>query len=271
MLAHATGLHGMVWEPVAAQLGDGFRCVAFDQRGHGDSGDPPGLDFDWAGFGRDALAVVHGLGPSGPLSGVAGLSGPDRPFGVGHSSGGAGLLLAEEAAPGTFAALYLYEPVVVPADPPLGRDEANWLAAGARRRREFFDSRDQAVDHYGAKGAFGRWSPDALRLYADHGFADVPGDGVRLKCRPESEALVYEMATANDCFARLGEVRCPVLLAQGSDSDGLAPATVEAMEARLPDVTTEVLPGLGHFGPLEDPRAVAASIRSFLNRRSGRV
>jgi pimeloyl-ACP methyl ester carboxylesterase len=29
-------------------------------------------------------------------------------------------------------------------------------------------------------------------------------------------------------------------------------------------VTTEVLPGLGHFGPLEDPPLVAASIRSFL-------
>ncbi|MDQ6909370.1 MAG: alpha/beta fold hydrolase [Actinomycetota bacterium] len=119
VLAHATGLHGMVWRPVATQVGPELRCVSFDQRGHGDSGAPPALDFDWRGFGLDALAVVGGLGLR-------------RPFGVGHSSGAAGLLLAEEAAPGTFAALYCYEPVVVPADPPLGRDEANWLAAGAR-------------------------------------------------------------------------------------------------------------------------------------------
>src|SRR5215210_4499717 len=93
VMAHATGLHGLVWSPLAAALSDELTCIAFDQRGHGRSGDPPGLDFDWAGFGRDAIAVVDGLGL-------------ERPLGVGHSSGAAGLLLAEEARPGTFAGLY---------------------------------------------------------------------------------------------------------------------------------------------------------------------
>ncbi|MEN3314920.1 MAG: hypothetical protein V7605_1154 [Acidimicrobiaceae bacterium] len=251
VMAHATGLHGLVWVPLAAALADRFRCVSFDQRGHGRSGDPPGLDFDWRGFALDALAVVEGVGL-------------ERPFGVGHSSGAAGLLLAEEAAPGTFAALYLYEPVVVPADPPLGRDEANWLAAGARRRRDTFDSRQQAYDHYRSKGPFVNWDDVALHQYVDHGFVDRPEGGVALACRPEHEALIYEMATANDCFTRLDEVACPVMLAHGSDSDGLAPDTVAAMVDRLSRVTTEVLPGLGHFGPLEDPPLVAASIRSFL-------
>ncbi len=252
VMAHATGLHGLVWAPAATALGDEFRCVSFDQRGHGRSDHPPDHDFDWHGFGRDVVAVIDGLGL-------------ERPFGVGHSSGAAGLLLAEEATPGTFAALYCYEPIVVPADPPLGRDEANWLAVGARRRRDRFESRQQAYEHYRSKGLFAHWDDAALRLYVDHGFDDDPDGGVRLACRPESEALVYEMATANDCFARLGEVRCPVMLAQGSHSDGLAPATVEAMQGRLAQVTTEVLAGLRHFGPLEDPSRVAASIRSFLH------
>jgi len=251
VMAHATGLHGLVWAPAAAALGDEVRCVSFDQRGHGRSGDPPDLDFDWHGFGRDVVAVIDALGLQ-------------HPIGVGHSSGAAGLLLAEEAHPGTFAALYCYEPIVVPADPPLGRDEANWLAAGARRRRDDFESREQAYDHYRSRGLFARWDDEALRFYVENGFEDTPDGGVRLACRPENEALVYEMATANDCFARLGDVRCPVMLAQGSDSDGLAPATVEAMEGRLTQVTTEVLEGLRHFGPLEDPRRVAASIRTFL-------
>ncbi len=252
VMAHATGLHGLVWAPAAASLPDEFRWVSFDQRGHGRSGDPPDLDFDWHGFGRDAVAVIDGLGL-------------EHPYGVGHSSGAAGLLLAEEASPGTFAALYCYEPIVVPADPPLGRDEANWLAAGARRRRERFESRQQAYEHYRSRGLFAHWDDEALRLYVDYGFDDDFHGGVRLACRPESEALVYEMATANDCFARLADIRCPVMLAQGSDSDGLAPATVEAMEGRLAQVTTEVLTGLRHFGPLEDPARVAASIRSFLH------
>jgi len=251
-MAHATGLHGLVWGPVAVALADELTSVSFDQRGHGRSGSPPDLDFDWRGFGRDVLAVIDGLGLR-------------RPFGVGHSSGAAGLLLAEQACPGTFAALYLYEPVVVPADPPLGRDEANWLAAGARRRRDVFESRQQAYDHYRSKGPFMNWNDVALRQYVDHGLVDRPGGGVTLACRPENEALVYEMATANDCFTRLDEVACPVMVAQGSESEGFAPATVAAMESRLGRVATEVLPGLGHFGPLEDPPLVAASIRSFLH------
>ena len=260
LFAHATGLHGLVWEPVAVELADGLWSVSFDHRGHGDSGLPPGLDFDWRGLARDVLAVAAALpAVAGPAA--AGLT---RPLlGVGHSSGASALLLAEQARPGTFRAVYCYEPIVVAADPPLGRDTGNWLAAGARRRREVFGSRAEAHDHYASKPPFARWAPGSLRAYVDHGFEDDPGGTVRLKCRGENEALVYEMASAHDGFARMSEVACPVLLASGSDSDALGPAVVRSLEERLPDSRTEVLPGLGHFGPLEDPPAVAASIKRF--------
>ena len=58
------------------------------------------------------------------------------------------LLMAEQARPGTFAALYCFEPVIVPADPPLGRDDDSFLGAQARRRRTTFGSRDEACRHY---------------------------------------------------------------------------------------------------------------------------
>ncbi len=251
VFAHATGLHGLVWRVVAAHLADAFACTSFDERGHGDSGLPEGLDFDWRGFARDALAVVDGL--------AAG------PFGVGHSSGATGLLLAEQARPGTFRRLYCYEPVVVPADPPLGRDIGNWLAAGARRRREVFASREEARRHYQGKRPFDRWAPEALVAYVDHGFADEADGTVRLKCRGEHEALVYEMASAHDGFGRMGEVRCPVLVARGGDTEAMSPPALSGLVERLPDARVEVLPGLGHFGPLEDPAAVAASIRAFFS------
>ena len=249
VLAHATGLHGRVWRTVAAHLADSFACVSFDERGHGDSGRPADLDFDWRGFALDALAVVDGL--------------ETAPFGVGHSSGATALLLAEQARPGTFRALYLYEPVVIPSDPPLGRDVGNWLAAGARKRREVFASRDEARDNYARKAPFDRWSPEALADYVEHGFADQPDGSVRLKCRGEDEALVYEMATAHDGFGRMGEVRCPVTVARGGDTEAMSPPALAGLVERLPDARVEVLAGLGHFGPLEDPAAVAASIRAF--------
>jgi pimeloyl-ACP methyl ester carboxylesterase len=250
VFAHATGMHGMVWQPLAAALGAHFHGVAVDGRGHGDSGRPAGLDFDWRGFGLDVLAAVEGLGL-------------ERPLGVGHSSGATAVLLAEEARPGTFRALYCYEPIVVASDPPLGRDASNWLAQGARRRREVFASRDEAYRHYAARAPFASWAPDAIAAYVRYGLADQEDGTVRLKCRGEHEALVYEMATAHDGYARLGRVTCPVALVYGSASDAVGRTSVELLAERLPKATIEELAGLGHFGPLEDPAAVAASITGF--------
>ncbi len=93
---------------------------------------------------------------------------------------------------------------------------------------------------------------------------------MRLKCRPEHEALVHEMATAHDGFARLGQVRCPVVVAGGSASEAFVPALVRAQVAALPDASVEVVTGLGHLGPLEDPPAVAGSIESLLARQASR-
>src|SRR3984893_5870752 len=62
VLAHATGFHAMVWQPVIERLTDTFRCVAFDERGHGDSGKAPNDDYDWRGFATDVLPVVDAWG-----------------------------------------------------------------------------------------------------------------------------------------------------------------------------------------------------------------
>src|SRR5690606_15940644 len=70
LFAHATGFHGMVWEPLIAELTPFLRCVALDMRGHGDSTRPASGSFDWSGFAADVLAVVDDLGAPTPLFGV---------------------------------------------------------------------------------------------------------------------------------------------------------------------------------------------------------
>lgn len=252
LFAHATGFHGHVWRPLAEALIPDFHCFVFDERGHGDT--PPRADgeFGWQGFARDALAVVD----------EAGL---ERPFGVGHSAGGAALLLAEMARPGTFGGLYCYEAIV----PPLGEDGApmmpsggNALAVGARRRREVFPSRNAAYENYAGKRPLAVLDPAALRAYVDQGFEDLPDGTVRLKCRGESEARTFEMSTEHGAYARLGEVGCPVTVACGEDTDTFGPATIALQASQLVRGRTEVFPGLGHFGPLQDPATVAAAIRA---------
>ncbi len=252
LLAHATGFCGPVLAPLAAHLTDRFRCVALDERGHGASEAPPGEDFDWHGFATDVLAVVDHLGLVDP-------------FGFGHSCGGAALLLAEEARPGTFAALYCFEPVVYPGDVPLApTTESNPLAAGALRRRREFGSRREAMANFAGKAPFDRLPPDVLAAYVDNGFAPAEGGGIRLRCRREHEAQVFAHALSHDAYGRLGRVRCPVTLACGAQTDGFGPDVLETFLPRLAASTLVVFPGMGHFGPLEDPAAVAASVRACL-------
>jgi pimeloyl-ACP methyl ester carboxylesterase len=253
LLVHATGFHGRVWRPVAELL-DGFSSIAPDLRGHGDSAPQPTEDFDWHGFADDVLAVVTRLG--------LGLGRPLRA--AGHSSGATALLLAEQARPGTFGALYCFEPIIVPADPPLGPDRDNWLARSTRRRRAVFRSREEAWQRFAARPPLSELDPTALAAYVEHGLADLAAGGVGLKCEPEHEALMYEMASANDCFGRLPEVRCQVTLAYGGRSEAFLPDRRQAVASRLPRVVCAEHPALGHLGPLEDPAAVAGSIRRAL-------
>jgi pimeloyl-ACP methyl ester carboxylesterase len=252
VFAHATGYHAMVWQPVIDHLVDSFRCVAFDTRGHGESGKAPGDDYDWHNLAIDLATVVDGFSLR-------------RPFGVGHSCGGALLLLLEEASPGTFRAIYGFEAVVVPSDVPLLREAgsgANPMAEGARRRRAVFSSRQEAFDNYAKKHMYERCRPEALWAYVNHGFADRPDGTVELRCRPEDEARVFSMGMSSRTFDGLDAVRCPVTLARGAESGFPFDADTQATVAgRLVHARAETLPGLTHLGPMEDPRLVAARVR----------
>src|SRR5207249_3182333 len=92
-----------------------------------------------------------------------------------------------------------------------------------------------------------------LRADVDFGFDDLPDGTVRLKCRGEDEAAVYNNGMRHSAFANLPSVACPVTISCGSSTDAFGPDAIGAMVDRLPHGRAEVLPGLTHFAPLEDP------------------
>lgn len=257
LAAHATGFCGPVWGPFTARLATltAASVVAPDLRGHGRTELPEGVVLDWDGFADDVLATVDALGLAGAV-------------GVGHSKGGAALLRAEARRPGTFAALWCYEPVVFPPEYATGRLEDNPLAAGALRRRDHFASRADAEANYAAKPPLGAFDPRVLAAYVQGGFAPVdpsdPEGPVQLRCRPEIEAETYRMGTAHNTFAFLAEVRCPVVIAAGGPQPPgpgtFAPAIVDA----LPHGELAVYGDLGHFGPLTHPDRIATDVASFI-------
>jgi pimeloyl-ACP methyl ester carboxylesterase len=248
LLAHATGFHAHLWLPVIASLRQRFHCYAFDARGHGASGTPRSGDFDWRRSGDDARAVAAVLGLKQPRA-------------AGHSGGAAALVLAEADHPGSWKGLWLYEPVVPDWSTFPG---GNPLVEGALRRRDRFASRDDALRNFAGKPPFDRFTPDALRLYVDHGFVDDPEGGVVLACRREDEAATYAGSVPADPRRRLGELHLSVHVACGGRSDHLSPGAMADAVRLLPAGELEVITGLGHFGPFEDPPRVARSITAAL-------
>lgn len=255
LLCHATGFCGLVWRPLARHL-EGFHCWAPDLRGHGDSPAPDDHRFDWEGFADDVLAVVDDLGIRGCVA-------------AGHSKGGAALLLAEQRRPGTFRALWVYEPVVFPT-PEEHEIEAlakvlteNPLAAGARRRRARFTDRAEAFVNFSSKPPLSALSTEALDAYLDGAFREEADGSLHLKCPPEHEARVYEMGGRHGAFGRLGEIGCPVTVARGALVPG--PSMVaDAIVAALPHGRLEAHSHLGHFGPLEAPAEMADAVQAAL-------
>lgn len=253
VFCHATGFHGRYWDPICRRLKGRFRCVAIDLRGHGDSVVPPGLELVWQGMADDVLAVVDHLGLGAGLRAV------------GHSMGGASIMMAELTRPGTFAAAWLCEPIITPPDGgpfPPRPGGVNPLADSARRRREVFASRDEAYERYAARPPFAGCDPEALRAYVDFGFRDQPDGTVILKCRGETEAAVFEQAR-HSTFERLDAVATVVTVA--ASGDGAPPALVAPLvAAALPRATVEHYPDLTHFAPMEAPDRIAAAIAHAL-------
>lgn len=253
LLAHATGFCAGVWAPLVERL-DGHRVAALDIRGHGRSGAPEVMD--WEGTGEDVLAAVDALRLH-------------QPVGVGHSMGGASLLMAELRRPGTFRALWLFEPIVFPPDfAPPGGGGPNPLVEGARRRRDTFESSDAAFANFSAKPPLNELHPDCLAAYVRDGFAELEDGTVTLRCRPAFEASTYEAGQSHRTWSHLDQVTCPVSVVRGRMFPGpamLAPGIAE----RLPVGRLEVHDDQGHFGPLADLDDTAASIRGVTGVAAG--
>lgn len=254
LLAHPTGFHGRVWAPVASKLvRAGRRVWSFDFRGHGDSDPSPNGAYRWEEFADDALAVTQHLD----------LAGSRRLIAAGHSKGGAALLWASVLEPGIYPRVWTYEPIIVPTDAPILAAADNPLSAGARRRRDQWSSREEALASYESKPPLDALAPAALAAYVDYGLRDRPDGTVELKCRPDDEATMYTMGASLGLFPRLGEVRCPVLVACGEETQSITPAMAEQIAAKIPRATLEVWEHRGHFGPLEDPDHAAESMLQF--------
>jgi len=254
VLNHATGFLAWLWEPVARPLvAAGYRVLAYDARGHGDSDKPPptAANYDW----RHCVDDLRGFLDALALRGV--------PF-IGHSFGGATGLYLAGTRPEYLSRLVAIEPIVMPGGFTPDETRRDEMAAGARRRRHVFASAEEMIEQYRSRPAFAKWTDETLRLYVEHGTfrrEDPSGASgraeIELKCSGEIEGALFSNSGSLPVWDVLPQVETPVLVLRGETTEGFLAMAAQVVAGRVRHGTLETIANAGHLAPMERPEAVA--------------
>jgi len=223
-----------VWLPTLERLSPGWRTVAFDHRGAGETRVPvEAITYD--ALVDDIFRVIDALGIDrcvigGESSGVqvvldALLRHPERFDGAVLVDGSAGLPRPSEAGP---------SPITGPPSTWPGSD---WSA----QLRWFIDLCVPEPDS------------EPIRRWGHH---------ILLRAEPEAAERLWGLgrSAAPALVERLAEVRVPVVLIGGSEDPLLPPAAMTELARRLPHSRQVVVEGAGHVPIMTRPREVVAAI-----------
>ncbi len=252
LFLHGGGLTSHTWDLVCLALRDEYRCLALDQRGHGDSEWSPEMDYSLESHRGDIEAFVDHLRLDGLVL-------------VGMSMGGANALAFAGRSSARLAAL-----VLVDVGPEVRLE-------GARRIREFamavpeFDSVDHAVEQ--ALAFNPRRDPRLLRRSLLHNLRRQPNGKWTWKYdrRHRGRLDPDEIARRREAlWAAVPEIACPTLVVRGAQSDVFLDEDAETLARRLPRGEWARIEGAGHTVQGDNPRAFVAELRAFLGRRLAR-
>lgn len=262
-----------MWAGVLPGLTDRYRVLTFDSRGQGKSDAPMEGPYPTALLAAEAWELFGALGVL-------------RPWLVGLSNGSAMSLELLTAHPEAFAGAVLTS-AMPRFDFAMGLKAEHWarcLEVGGPLMQ--FD----AVAPFLWGDAFLEARHGVLRAYhqvrADVG-RGVESGGLHGAGRPHRaesggvgstsgegyHGLLHQVrgTLGWDIRDRLGRIQAPVLLLCGAQ-DLLTPSWKCAETARLiPGSQFEVVPGIGHAYPVEDPKGFVSRIRMFMDKIGPRI
>lgn len=238
VFAHALGASQALWAAQIEAFAVDYDCIAYDVRGHGASGVPPGpyrieqLADDARGL-IDALglapAVFVGVSMGGMIGMQLALSAPDRLR---------GLVVSDSAA--------------------------SFAAAG----RQAWAERIEAVRAEGVAPQvpvmMGRWFTESFRTRQPQEVVAVAGV---LATTPVEGYLACCAALRDiELLPRLGEVGCPTLVICGENDPSTPLPMSQAIAAAIPGARLEVIAGMHHLPNVEVPEIFNPLLREFLQR-----
>ena len=248
VLAHGMGDSRAAYRFVApALVSAGYRVAAIDLRGCGES------SVGWSSCSRtdiagDLVALVEHLGSPAVL--------------VGHSVSGGAATIAAAKAPSLITAVVELTPFT----------RAPHVALGDLRVTRFRRGMLHLLGT-GLFGSIGQWNKYLQLAYPGPKPADWEArlDRIDAMLREPGRMKAQQQmgrSGAGDADAQLGNVRCPVLVVQGTlDPDWASPqAEGEAIVAALPPGLgrLEMIVGAGHYPHVQFPEQVVTLVLSFL-------
>ena len=231
VLLHGFTHTGTSWDPVVSALGERYRAIAPDLRGHG------------------AAATAMPVSLDAVLQDLADLTPPGTTL-VGYSMGGRIALHLALTMPDRIGRLVLIGASPGIADP---AERAARKAADDKLADEFAQLDIEALAERWAKTPVLAGQPESVQ-------AAVHAD--RLRCTPNGlAAALRHLGTGalESAWDRLADLTMPVTLIVGERDEKFRAVAAE-MAAGLPNAHISIISGAGHAVHLEDPDAVAALI-----------
>jgi esterase len=245
LFLHGGGLNAHTWDVLALMLRDRYRCIALDQRGHGDSEWSPVVDYGVESQSGDVAGFIDALGLALPVL-------------VGQSMGGLNALAYATRHHAPMKGL-----VVVDVGPEIN-------AAGAQRIRDFASTPElPSLDGFlelAVKFNPLR-DPAVLRRSLFYNLRETPSGKWSLKHdqrRSSAEAAERAAEQRTRLAAAIPGIGCPVLIVRGGVSDVLTDEAAERFARSLPHGRWVRVAKAGHNVQGDNPAGLLDAMRPFL-------
>jgi len=230
IFVNSLGTDFRIWDGVTARLGDRYRCVTYDKRGHGLSELTPGP------YSIDLL--------TGDVLALADANGLKRFVLVGLSVGGLIAQAVAIRAPERLRALVLCDTV------------------SRHGSAEIWAARIGAIETGGldsiADGIMKVWFTEKLRSQRPD---ELLGWRNMLTRTPAAGYIAMCGALRDtDLTAAVARIATPTLAVAGDEDGSTPPAQVKASAERIPGARFELIAGAGHLPCIEQPVALAQLI-----------
>lgn len=241
LLLHGFNQTAHSWDEFAGRIAaDGFRAVALDQRGHGDSERARDGDYSRESMADDPVRLADALGIAHFAM-------------VGMSMGSVHAVLAAVRHPARVRAL-----VIVDWAPDVEAAGVGLIAQVARLAWPSFDDAVEAMHRFNP-----RRSRDNLRARLSHSLGQDEQGIWRWKVDAAGLAAHPRFAESPESMWRAVECSCPTLVVRGGESD-LLTAPMADRVATLTRGRLVTVAGAGHSVPGDRPEEFHAAVAPFL-------